>query len=325
MKTIILALVLITAAAAARAQAPAAHPEVSADEEKSVTVTPKDKFILGNQHYRSNDASVSIDLPYDLGVNADYTFYQSDASSFTQIFTIGGSGSWGLADFSGSYTWNPLQNDSENHSFDAQTSVHTDSKDFRTTLGVEGSITDNFQYLRFPNTTTKVEITQKMGAVSLKQQLFADTRLSFDANDYWYNHDIQEYSLGLAQVEFLLNRRRPRVFNGISGTLNGVSGLVSGFPDWSLKFGVTQNIDALPVPVTLWANYQNTHYISAYAFAPPTLPRNSLATGVTSDSSTYGIDADAAKGLTVTAQYQHVRQTSQTIQDLYGLSLEKSF
>jgi len=328
MKKILLVLALVPLlAAAARAQdaAPAAAADDAGGEESAFHVTPRDKYLWGNQNYRSNDASLSLDLPYDLGLNADYGFYRSDNSSFTQTFSVGASADWRMLAFSLTYSWNPLQNDSANRSIDGKIAAHTDSKDFRTTVGVEGSVTDNFQYLRFPNKTAKVEVTQKMGALSLKQRLFHDTTLGAEVDDYWYNRDIQQYSLGLAQLEALLNRTHPRFFNGISGALNGASGLLSGFPSWGVRLSASQNVSALPVPVTLWATYDDTHYADAFVFNPPTPPKNSLVTGVTSDSQTYGVDAEIVDDLTATLQYNHVRQTGQTVQDLYGASLEKRF
>lgn len=300
-------------------------PTASSDSETSwFSLTGRDKFIAGNQDYRSNDVFLDVDLPHGFDLNADYNFYESDVSSFTQGISVGGNATWENALYGVTYAWNPLQNDSESHSLDIRAAVHTDNKEFRTTVGGDVLATDNFQYIRLPATTSTLEVSQRAGTLSLKQQLFSDTRLSVDLTGYEYNTDILIYSLDLARAEATANRQHPRIFNGISSSLNGANGLISGFPDWSVKFGASQDVDVFPVPVTFWGNYQNTHILPAYVYAPPALPINSLVTGVTVDSFTLGADA-IIKSFTLTAQYNHVRQTGQTIQDLYGASVAYCF
>lgn len=310
---------------ASHAQDAAPEPAAPAADD-GVHLTPKDKIVFGNGGYRSDDASLSLDLPKGFGLSADWSFYKSNSSSFTQTFGAGASAGGTLWDASSLYSWSPLQNDTESHSFELDASVHTPSKAWRTTAGVDASIADNFQYLRIPNkATTTEEITQRKFGVSLKQKLDGDTRLSAAVDFYDYNQPVEAYTLRLAQREAVLSRTHPKVFNAISGSVNGLSGLVSGFPNWSLDLGLRRDVDALPVPVTARADYENTRYFASYSYSPPTLPIHSLADGVTSDSETYALDADLTDALTATLQYNHVRQTGQTAQDLYGLSASYEF
>jgi hypothetical protein len=330
------------AAAPVRAQGPAQPASSKAAEtadsagadsdkdEQSLEV--KEKYIFGNQNYRSSDASVSVSMPQGLDLNAEYEYFQSNISSFTQTFTLGATWNWDAASFGASYAVTPVNNNFKSHALDVKGSMHTDSDEFKTTLGADVNVVTNFQGINLSDQVAELEISQRIPTISLKQQLH-DTRASVDISGYLYDKDILATTNALAadEAKDWLNAKAPNMYSRLSNALSGASGLLQGFPNWSIKYGLFQDISSLPIPVTVWGNYQYTSFLDTVEFAPPASGKHADAgttyevTGVTADSDTLGVDVKVLKNLTCTLQYNHVRQTGQITLDLYGASLSLEF
>ena len=288
------------------------------------SVEPAYKFIFGTGRYRSNEISADLYMPDGLSINADYDYYRSDISSATKIFTLGADKSFGQYSFGANATLEPRQNDFKSGTLELTASYHTDSKDFRTTLTAALSAMNDSQDIRVSSNTKEMNVSQRSATIGIKQQFF-DTRIKAEFSGYGYSPDISSYSLQLARWEAKLNRSHPRLYNRISGAIEGANGVLTGYPDWSAKLGLYHDLDALPVPLTIWGKYENTHFLAAYEYRPPAPPIRSLISGMTADSLTCGIDIDFGRQISGTLQYNHVRETGQPAQELYGLSLSAMF
>jgi predicted porin len=89
-------------------------------------------------------------------------------------------------------------------------------------------------------------------------------------------------------------------------------GLIAGFPDWSAKFGLDYEFDALPL--TLHASYETIHLVTM-----------AQVSNATADATAYSADYAVRKWATVSAEYDHTRQTSQAANDDYALRLALRF
>jgi predicted porin len=101
-----------------------------------------------------------------------------------------------------------------------------------------------------------------------------------------------------------LNRTKTAGQRAFGREDSNLTGLIDGFPNWSAKFGLNYDFNA--IPLTLRATYQNIH-----------LEDTAQGTDSTADVTTYASDYDVKKWLTLTAEYDHTRQTSQTTTDEY--------
>ena len=84
------------------------------------------------------------------------------------------------------------------------------------------------------------------------------------------------------------------------------------FADWSDKFGLSYDFDF--IPLTVRGTYQTIH-----------LEDTAQGLHVTADVFTYAADYDVKKWLTLTAEYDHTRQTSQPLSDEYAGQLALRF
>jgi len=298
--------------------------KAGAGTETSYSVEPAYKFIFGTGHYRSRDISADLYLPDGFSMNADYNYYRSDISSATKTYSFGADKNFGQYSLGASCTLEPLQNDFRSSSFGFNASFHTDSRDFRTTLTANGSVANDFQDIRVSTASKGMKVTQRSATIGVKQQFFG-ARIKAEVSGYGYSPDISSYSLQLARWEAKLNKAHPRLFKKTSGAIDGANGLLTGYPGWSARIGLYQDIDALPAPLTLWGKYENTHFLAAYEYRPPAPPIHTLVSGMTADSVTCGMDIDFGRQISGTLQYEHVRETGQTTQELYGVSLSAMF
>ena len=286
--------------------APVAEGEDAAPrppDEKAWGLTFKQKGMIGNQAYRMSDTYLGLEMPYGLDLNADLNAYSNSTSSTSPTVTLGAGWTNGLTAYTATYAITTLANDYEATAIDAGVSVRTDSEDFRTLLAVDVNETHHRNFLRFPKRTDEQDLSQRSPSASLSQRLFANLDAKVTLSQSSYNKDL------LAYTKALNTKKAQRAFGRYDSNLTG---LIDGFPDWSAKFGLAYDFDA--VPLTLRGSYQNIH-----------LEDTAQGTGTTADAFTYAADYDLKKWLTLTAEYDHTRQTSQPTTDAYGAQLALRF
>jgi hypothetical protein len=288
------------------------------------SVEPAYKFIFGTARYKSNDISVDLGLPQDFTFSVGYNSYSSDTSSVTKTMSFGLSKDFSDCSFGLTYSLQPLQNDFKSHTIGANAAYWTGPKGYRTTFTATVAQTNDFEYISVSTFSKEMKITQGYATLGIKQQL-DDTKVKAEFTGYSYSPAIGSYSLQLARWEAKFSKSHPKLFNMLSGSISGANGLLTGYPDWSGRFTLYQDIWALPLPVTLWGRYEGTHFKPAYEYDPPAKPINTLVSGITADSITAGIDIDFGADVSGTLQYNHVRETAQPLQDLYGASLSAKF
>ena len=265
--------------------------------------TFKQKGAFGNQSYRMSDTSLDLEMPYGLDLNADLNAYSNSTSSTTPTITFGAGWTNGLTAYTGTYAITTLANDYEAAAIDFGVSVRTDSEEFRTLLAVDVNETHHRNFLRFPKITSEQDLSQRSPTAALSQRLFGnfDTKITLSQSSY--NKDL------LAYTRALNTKKAQRAFGRYDSNLTG---LIDGFPDWSVKFGLDYDFDA--IPLTLRGTYQTIH-----------LEDTAQGTNTTADVFTYAADYDVKKWVTLTAEYDHTRQTSQPITDEYGAQLALRF
>ena len=302
-------LLLVAGAARAQADRPAAadsqakpgsrdavdNQSARPDEGKSWGLTFKQKAMTGSEGYRYSDSYLDVELPQGLDFNLDLSAYKTDTSSMSPTLTAGAGWVNGNVTFTGFYAYTMLANDYEARAVDLGVSVRNESKDFRTTLAVDVNVTHHYNYLRFPRFTNTQETTQRTPTASLTQRFFWNWSASVALSESAYNKDILAYTRSL-------NARR---FRAIGKYDSNLTGLISGFPDWTVKAGLGYDFDDLPL--TLRGTYESVK-----------LEDTAQGTNSTADAQTYAVDYDFAQWLTVTAEYDHYRQTSQASTDQFG-------
>jgi hypothetical protein len=317
MKKALLAAAILLAAAAARAAQPADAPKGAAPVADDAAaprpageawgVTFKQKGMVGNQQFRLSDTSLDVEMPHGLDLNADLNVYSNSTSSMSPTITFGAGWTTGLVAYTGSYAVTTLANDYEANAIDLGVSVKTDSADFRTLLAVDANETHHRNFIYIPRplrpaARNEQDLSQRTATGSLSQRLFGNLDAKISLAQSVYNRDLLAYTNAL-------NRTRTagqRAFGRADGNLTG---LIAGFPDWSAKLGLTYDFDA--IPLTLRGTYQSIR-----------LEDTAQGTNVTADVTTYAVDYDVRKWATVSAEYDHTRQTAQTDLDSYGLLLE---
>ena len=320
-KNVLLTALLFLPAAAVRAQSAASDQKGAtpvADDDtaprpedgKAWGLTFKQKAFFGNQDYRMSDTYLDLAAPHGLDFNADLNDYSDSTSSASPTITFGAGWATGLVSYTGSYAITTLANDYEADALDFGLSAKTDSQDFRTLFAADVSSTKhrNYTYVPPPAHPTRPaieseqDLTQVSPTGSVSQRLFGSFDAKATLSESTYNRNILAYTNGLNRTK----TKGQQAFGRADGNLTG---LIDGFPDWSVKLGLTYYFDA--VPLTLRGTYQNIH-----------LEDTAQGTNATADVTTYAADYDVKKWATVSAEYDHTRQTSQTITDNYGLIVE---
>jgi hypothetical protein len=325
MKTLFIIVILLFPTAARAQVAPAGNDELKgakpvADDEADEKpegdnpwgLTFKQKAAAGNQDYRMSDTSLDVDMPHDLDLNADVNVYKNSTSSMTPTVTFGAGWAPGRLNLTGSYAITTLANDYEADAVDLAVSWKTDSREFRTLFGFDFTETYHRNYIYIPRANPKLpeiknqqDLNQKSPTISVSQRFFDDLDAKVSLSRSAYSRNILAYTTALNRTK----TPAQRAFGRADGNLLGV---VDGFPDWSAKFGLNYGFDA--VPLTLRSTYEDIH-----------LENTAQGTDQTSDSFTYAADYDVVKWLTLTAEYDHTRQTSQPDSDVYAGRLTLSF
>ncbi len=262
--------------------------------------TPKQKFTFGNQGYEASDTTLELDMPLGLSVNAEAALFQSDIASQTATYSGGVGASWDRFSLKASYGIGTLANNQASRVFDLGGSIYSASKDFRTTFSADVNTTDDADFVRAAHFTQRVDITQLTPILALRQR-FWNTRLSVELSDTQYFNQV------LTDLPANRISRYPRLY----GAYAGLSGLIRGFPSYSDKFGLYHDFDS--VPLTLWGTYQGIHL--------ETLQGG----GGTVDNYVFGADYVLPKDITLTFSYDHIRQTTQTPDDLYNFAVTGRF
>jgi hypothetical protein len=275
-------------------------------------LTFKQKAAAGNQGYRQSDTSLDLDMPYGLDLNADLDVYKNSTSSATPTVTLGGGWTQGLVSYTGTYAITTLANNYQAVAADVGVSVKTDVEDFRTILSIDVSDTHHRNYTYIPKANPKLpedkneqDITQLTPTASLTQKLFGSLDAKVTLSQNVYNRDLLAYTTAL-------NRTKTPAQRAFGRADSNLLGVVTGFPNWSAKYGLNYDFDA--IPLTLRGTYENIH-----------LEDTAQGTNVTADAETYAADYDVVKWLTISANYDHTRQTSQPDSDVYGLRVALSF
>jgi hypothetical protein len=292
---------LMSVSAPAKAQEPA---------ESAVAFDVRQKQMFGDDGYVSGDTDLNVALPYGLNANAAYSFYKNDFSSMTHTLYLGAGIDWDARSLGITYSLTPWSNGYHGDSYGASVSMRTGTRDFRTTLGAEVTVLHHSQLIDGPNRTVRADVTQRTPTISVRQQLYG-LRASADLSEHHYNKNVEAASRQLAVASL----RHP----GIASKLAGASGLVQGFPDWTARLGLSQELDMLPRPVRAWVTYTNTHFLDTFQSPEPGVIV--LQTSQTSDSVMAGVDVDITASLSATLQYNHVRQSYQPSSDYYGFAV----
>ena len=330
MKLTLLTALALLAAAAARADenpSPKTPPSIvekragaaPVAEEEDVPRPPNDKpwgftfkqkGMLGNQDYRMSDTSLDLEMPYGLDLNADLNAFSNATSSMTPTVTFGAGWTSGMVAYTGTYAITTLANNYQADAVDLGVSVRTDSEDFRTLLSVDVNETHHRNYIYIPHvnkaaTRNQQDLSQRTPTGSLSQRLFGNFDAKITLSQSTYNRDLLVYTNAL-------NRTKTAGQRSFGREDSNLTGLIDGFADWSVKFGLTYDFDA--IPLTLRGSYQNIH-----------LEDTAQGTNTSADVFTYAADYDVKKWATLTAEYDHTRQTSQPTTDEYGAQLALRF
>ncbi|MFI5350675.1 MAG: hypothetical protein ACHQ2Z_14105 [Elusimicrobiota bacterium] len=274
-------------------------------DKKAWGLTFKQKGSFGNQQYRMSDTSLDLEMPYGLDLNADLNVYSNSTSSMTPTVTFGAGWTNGMSAYTASYAITTLANNYEADSLDVGVSIRTDSEDFRTLLSVDGSETHHRNYIYIPHpithapdTRNQQDLSQRTVTGSVSQRIFGNFDAKITLAQSVYNRDLLAYTNAL-------NRTKTAGQRAFGREDSSLTGLIDGFANWSVKFGLSYDVDA--IPLTLRGTYQTIH-----------LEDTAQGTGTSADVFTYAADYDLKKWLTLTGEYDHTRQTSQPTTDEYG-------
>jgi hypothetical protein len=271
-------------------------------------VTLKQRGMLGNLGYWMTDTSLDIAAPYGVDLNADLNDFGNSTSSASPTVTMGAGWTNGISAYTASYAVTTLANNYQANALDLGVSVKMDSLNFRTLLSLDVNETHhrNYAYIGHPVTHAPArkdeeDLSECTPTASLSQRLFGNFDAKITLAQSIYNQNIVTYTNTLGRTKTAGQRAFAREDSDLTG-------LIVGFPDWSAKFGVNYDFDA--VPLTLRGTYENI-----------ALEDTGQGTNTTAAVMTYAADYDVKKWATLTASYEHTRQTSQPQTDEYGAQL----
>lgn len=258
--------------------------------EDRVVYTPKEKLIVGSRRYFSSDTSIDVDFPGGFNVNAAFAVYRSDVSSRTATFTLGAGKDWSRGSIFGSFSRTPKADGYQATSLVLGGSIHTPSRDFRTTLGLDLAVTQHTETVPAGRGTRDVEITQNTPTLMVQQRVYG-TKILVEYGHSTYNVNIQGIPTRVA----------PRGLR-----LAGLGGLLQGFPERTIKFKLSESWE----PFTVWTSYAQSRLFLA----------NQSGRAV-ADSYLVGVDWDLSESITGGLQYNHFVETNLPKADYFGVSL----
>ena len=278
----------------------------------AVEFEPRQKFLFGADGYRSGETDLFVLLPLDFSAGANYSWYKSDFTSMTHTLSFSGGKEWDSKFIGATYAITPWANDYRADSMNVKVSMRSGSRDFRTTLGADVTVTHHTQMIRIGGANAhslRYDVTQRSPNISVRQQLW-NTRLSVDLSESTYNKDLLIASLNIAVATL----RYPT----IATNFGNASGLTQGFQDRSMRFGVSHDFKVGKLPFTAWGSYNNIHFVDT--FQAPDDVSLVFVRGQTADSQSYGLDCELTSVVNASVQYQHIRQTNYPTRDYWGFA-----
>jgi hypothetical protein len=292
------ALIICLGAAAARAQTQSSSAEDRAAVDASEAVT------AGTHFYFDTDARLTLALPYRLRADAEFNEYHSSGVTSTPIGAVGAGVDFDNGSFKASYALQGRANEFESNTIDARLDIHAGPEEYLTRFSVGVDVKHDTEHLVPFHAVFNV--TQLIPSMALTQKV-GPWRFSIGLTQYNYNEDPAVATgflkpLGIDPID-------PRIS---WAQIEGLNGLVAGFPEWSAKYGAFYDFKDLPL--TLWASYLNVHMTDTV-----------FGTNQTVDALAGGADYRLCRSLSAAAKYAHFRETSQASSSLFGLSLAGRF
>ncbi len=269
----------------------------AAAQDGGPTIEVKEKAVVGTQHYRSSESSLQINLPYGFSANGEYTFYESDLSSRATTISVGLEKDWDKEYLGFTYSWTPLANNYRSEAATASGGYNSPSKNFKTTIGATFNATHHTEFVPSvvpdgdPQPLVPVDVWQVTGTLNLKQQIRA-AKLTLDFGKSSYDHKIASLSGNISPD---------------STRLQGLEGLLPGFPDLEWKLGLYQNVGKW---VTLWTVYDHIRFLEAEQSGHGN-----------ADSYLVGIEVFRSSRITAALQYNYLIETSEPKSTQWGLIL----
>jgi hypothetical protein len=263
-------------------------PTKGADSQK-IGYEPKEKFMLGSDHYIDSETTLFLNLTQHYNLNAGYQVFDSDTSSKTATITIGLGKDWDQGSFGFLLTNSPKQNDYEMNAVDVIGSVLGGTRDFRSSLGMDLNLTNHRQTFEGQRNSTDTPIR------ALTPTLMASQRYYGWKGSIEWGHTSYDRNLQLVSSDI-----RPRAVR-----LQGLAGLLVGFPDVALKYGLSY--DSVDMPLTLWGSETHTRMILTGRTAQ-----------ARADEIRFGFDYDVAKSFTAGLEYEYLSQTGQSDASYWG-------
>lgn len=304
-KSIIAASILMTACVFCRAESAAPSTvmmsSAAAKDVGRTAIELKEKFVAGTQHYRSNDAAVRLFFPYGFNINGEDSIYSSVLSSRTATFSVSAGKDWDEGFLDLAYSWSPLANNYRSHAVEISGAYYTPSDDLRTTIGATFNTTYNTEltYSTAPShrpvVVTNLDVRQMTATFNLEQMIY-DTKLTADFGKSSYDHEIARMSAAI----------RPT-----STRLQGLAGLLQGFPDMEWKLGAYHDLSE---NLTAWLTYDHIRLLMAQQGGHGSI-----------DSYMTGIDMSPASWIAVTLQYDYLTETAQFKSSQWGMSVRVKF
>jgi hypothetical protein len=267
--------------------APAADPYA-----QRIGYEPKEKFLFGTDKYYDTETTLYLNLAQRYNVNAEYQLFDSNTSSKTATMMFGMGKDWEQSSFSFLYTNSPKQNDYQMSSVDLIGSIMSPNRDFRSTLGLDFNVTNHRQTVEGPRNSTDVPIRAVTPTLTGSQRYYG-WKLSLEWGHTRYDRDLQ----------LLSSKIRPNVVR-----LQGLSGLLQGFPDVTTKYGLSYDFDDMPA--TFWSAVTHIRMIVT----------NQVQLAY-SDEIQLGFDYDVAKYFTAGVEYENLSQTGQPDANYMGGTL----
>jgi hypothetical protein len=261
----------------------------SSDEETGIGWEPKEKILAGSQKYFDSETTLNANLPDKFNLNAGYQYFDSDISSATPVYSLGAGKTWEQGFLTFLYAGQPKVDDYSMNSVDLTGALNTLSKDFKTSLGLDFNITGHDETIETKRTSVALPIREVTPTIIFSQRCYG-LKLTGEYGHSTYDRDLTLIS----------ERIRPT-----SVRLEGLSGLLEGFPDIMWKVGLSYDFDALPA--TLWTDYTYLRMIvtaqTAFAYG---------------NEFELGFDYDLLEWLTAGLEYEYLYQTGQPTANYFG-------
>jgi hypothetical protein len=257
---------------------------------KRIGYEPKEKFLFGTDKYFDTETSLYLNLAQRYNINAGYQMYDSNVSSKTSTISFGLGKDWEQSSFSFLYSNSPKQNDYQMSSVDLiGTIMSGGNRDFRSSLGLDFNVTNHKETVEGQRNSTDTPIRAVTPTLTGSQRYYG-WKLSLEWGHTRYDRDLQ----------LLSSKIRPNALR-----LQGLAGLLQGFPDVTVKYGLSYDFDE--TPATFWSAVTHIRMIVT----------NQIQLAV-SDEIQLGFDYDVAKYCTAGIEYENLSQSGQPDANYWG-------